>query len=249
MGQVQRDRDIVGVGRRHVDQPVTPGLGAIRQDRPVRHGVEMACMKVELATQPLQQQNLVILHDFEHDAIDIGQLVAGRVDLPVVGVAFENHLRAGIGLHHCPAVQRGLVDVLKDRVAVPVGLFQKQFHPGFGTLGGHCGGQIGLGGVVGMEGLQIMCGPGHHLFPARTGQVFEKKAVRCRTGKDHLEIPLGSDRTIAFRGFQPAGDAFVDFFVLQDGGVPEGDIGGGEWRAVRPAHPFAEGEGIGRGVG
>ena len=144
---------VVEVGpdrQHHVAAPVVPQVGAVVAaflvllvEREVVHGGELQRV-VQIAGDDLGGDRLQVLVQQAILGVDVGELVAGRVDLPVVGVARKELVAQHVHLDHGPRVdgRDGRVHAL---LHVHRPLAQEQLRPALVPLGL---GQIGRLGVV-----------------------------------------------------------------------------------------------------
>lgn len=201
---------------------------------------------VDLALHDLEQQDLGIGDHLVDHAVEIGELRALGVDLPVVGIArrqrpFGVLARGDLEL---PGVQgRALGVLVVDVVLADAGFAQEEGDPGFEAV--LAGERVGVGVVLLVEGLEVMRRGADRLVLVGPGEALEEKPVRLLEGDaegllvQHLELaPLAAGGPEALPG------GLRHLRVHEDVLGPEADVLGGEGRAVRPFHPLAELEGI-----
>ena len=92
VGLVDGDHRIGAAEGRPGDDAILPGLLLLLQDRVVGH-VDVALLHVEVAGDGGEVERLRVGEVGEAHLVDIGQLVAGRVDADVVGVAPQREHR------------------------------------------------------------------------------------------------------------------------------------------------------------
>ncbi len=248
--QLAHDRVLVAL----VHMQATPGL----VDRPLedaevafflrfgkdRHVLEAdkLVLEIDLAICGAQGDGRLI-EDIERRGIDIRELVALGVDLPVVGVALQRGSRgaAGDGLGQLPRAHRRSVRVGPPRVARA-----EELHPVR---------EIGIRGLLldrllvrigGVELRQIVLRHGE--THALEGEEAREEPVRLGKGERDGEVVDLLDRR------RLAADAEVgrrdreEILVVVDVLDREHDVVRGERLAIRPPESVAQGEGVDRGV-
>ena len=183
---------------------------------------------VVLALGQIQQAGFLVFHQFDVHAVDVGQLVAGGIHFPVVGVAHQHRALAGRELLRLPGQHRGV-----SRIFEPVAQ-QLELLPVAGL------------GQAGVELFQVMAGlvQGFGL----------PEALRHDGGRDPVRLVPGPLHGVVvdelhvhgFAGGLEAVPGDGDDAVVVVGGQvlpPEAQVVGGEGRAVGPAQACAQGVG------
>ena len=159
-----------------------------------------------------------------------GSCLTFGIDHPEVGVARPDHRVGGRRIAELPGLQRGLFHVA---VLVVVGAIQEELGPRLepGLL--HHVGQIRLAGILGMKLLEVVA------REARDG--IEPAAPGDEIHGD-TEVELNGVVIDRRNGNPPVLRPKLRGYVLIEDDVvpPEGEVGGGERRSVRPAQPFAQ---------
>ena len=122
--------------------------------------------ELDFAVERAQQEQFGILQEFPLNAIDVGQLVAFRINLPVVGVAFGDSSGniATSRLRDTPGVDHGQIRVgpASTVVRARAGLGLEKLHPS--RQSGFLNHRVQVLGVVaGVELLDVMLGELHHV--------------------------------------------------------------------------------------
>ena len=89
IAQVELDDHIAAVVARVEIELVAAALLVLQEDRHLAE-IDMAFLEVVLAGNGPQVEHLQVLRQRQHDLIDIGQLVAGRVHPDAVGIALQH---------------------------------------------------------------------------------------------------------------------------------------------------------------
>lgn len=94
VGPVEPDDHRVGGVGFDVDDAVAALAAVAGDDRLVAHRAELVELHVQVAVGDLEDLDLHLLQDLHDDLVDVRQLAAVRVGLPVVGVALADDLAA-----------------------------------------------------------------------------------------------------------------------------------------------------------
>ena len=215
-------------GRRNLHHAVLAGyLVLLVQGEVVEPGAEHG--EIRFAGDDLQVVGLAV-DDLGLNVVHVGQLVAGRVHLPVVGVA---HVAlAGVGtLGEDPGVLGGLLQVL---LRAPEEVVVERLVPGVETLFlGQC---VGVGVVVDVPLLEVVEGVEYLPTAAgRAGVLGEQRVVRL-VGFEAYGVIVDLDRAFDLGDPVPGGDLVVPVRVL----VHEHVVVGGHRVAVRPLGALAQ---------
>lgn len=195
----------------------------------------MPGVHVELAVGRLQQDHRGVGDDVEDHPVEVRQLAALGVGLPVVGVAFDDHPAAlAHGVHHLPGTQGRQVGV-----GPVVGPGEEHRHPVLELLLLGQRGDLRVGLPV--EPLEIVAR--HRGERALERQVVDQQPGRLRKAEAYGLVvdPTGLRRALAGSQVQRKPGRIEDGIGQHVDG--EHDVGGGERLAVRPPHPRAQPEG------
>ncbi len=250
----QLAHDRVGVALVHVEREPTGGVGpaqylvavglsALCQQGEVGEA-DVAVLEVDVAGAGPQGDGFSVLDQIGDDAVDVGELVAFGVDLPVVGVAHSDHLIGREGHLDLPRSHHGPVRIQVDAV-----LLDKELCPVVDPRLVDEGLQFVFGNEVGMELAQVVFGRerrvtvvGQALLQKRVGGT-EAKLDRGVVDLDDLGLdtcyPLPVD---PYSGTDHVG-------AQQHRLVEKDQVVGGEGVAVRPLEAFTEFQGMDRAVG
>ena len=248
--EVQVDLHLLRTRGDQLDQPVAALLHVLRQGRLVLQRVDVALLDVELARQRVEHQGLHVLRDAEAQAVDVGQLLTGLVDLPEVGVALHDHARgaARVGLGDDPGVERGLGHIAPARRDLDVTAACAEQGGPVGQVG-RLGLLGGLGVVLRVELAAVVLREQRGVLPERRGQLLQEQGVRRGEGElDGVLVDLGDLAGLA-PDHQLRGHRLVELGVLRAILDGEDDVVGREGLAVGPLHALAQVEDELRGRG
>ena len=242
MAEIEGEDGIAGFAILPEQDLVVADLLILLEEREVFHE-DMAVLHVDIAGHSAQVEDLGVLYNVSGNPVDIGQLVAGGVHLPVVGVAFQHDGDFGRDLGEAPGEEDRHVGV-EARGEPVVEVLMPELKLVFLRLRV----QLLFVGVVAMELGQVVLGiPGHRSAVGPGHQVHED-AMRAGEGEADGEI-VGRvhDDGLAANG-QPDGEAGGEVFIAQHILIPEHEVLGGVRRAVRPSDAFTQVEGVGGAV-
>ncbi len=203
-----------------------------------------------LAVERLQQLHLGIRRQSPAPLADIGELVAGGIDLEVVGVAHEcEALFADKRFGWDPGVHQRTVGIVVLGV-VTVGAdtgFPPEAEVALARFGHHLRDAIGV--VVGIELLEVVpCELGDP-DAIRGRQVLQEQPVgRTPREAEGQVVDHVQGRQFALDVEVAAGAAGVDVLSRFDLFPPKRDIGGGKGMTVTPLQALPQVEGIGGGI-
>ena len=210
-------------------------------ERPVGGVGHPAEFDVHLAADEGGVLNLPVLQQLDERGVDVGQLVAGLIGLPVVGIALEEPV--GLGLFEEPVgAERGQVGIVLRNAFVQARPVAEQGHPAVHApfLGLRL--QLLNIHIAGMELLAVVLGM-HNIGPVVMGQVLQDERIGVREDElDRVVVhPLEVHEVAA--GLEPA-RLVRGQFVVQHVDVPELEVVGGVRMAVGPlgAAPQVQGE-------
>ena len=197
----------------------------------------VARLHVDLARHRLEVGGLAALDHVDRHAVDVGELLADRVHLPVEGVALGDLARhAGRLRGQLPRADARdiLVQGHVGQLAVPLVPQLEAF--GLGRLV-----EVVLVGEVGVKLLQVVLGGEQPI--ATEGQHLLEQAVGGGEGEDdRLIVHLGDGGRHGLHR-QPRRKHRADLLVLVDVLKLEDDVVSRERRAVGPLHALAQVEG------
>ncbi len=220
---------------------IVPLFSALLEDRHIFH-IDIVGLEVELAGAGLEGLYLFVTGDHGLDTIDIGQLVAGGVDLMEVGVAHNDGAVAGEGFV-LPGPEGRTVDaeVIRRSVVEVEGL-----HPGLKSL--FLSQLLGIGVVVDVPLLQPVLGHddvvvGGH---ARATQVVHDDRVgHAEADFNHRVTDFGEDCRFTSGAPDRPRPGRGEVFIHCDIFPGEHDVVGRERLAIRPLMALTQFDGQG----
>ncbi len=239
--------EVAGIGR---DQAIIALFLTVHEDGAVLRDRHIASRHRNVTLERSEQIDLGILAQRPCVGIEIGELLAGGIDLEVVGIANEREaLLVRIGFGRDPGHDRGTVGIVElgsvvigsDIGTPPGGVV------GFAVFFHHLRHALGI--EVDVELGDIVLGEHHDALAIGGGKLLEQQAVGL--GPAHFHCVVVDDRQghgLAIDHEDIARTAGVDLFVGLDVFPPIADIVGGEVLTIRPFHAFAQIEGVGGGV-
>ena len=231
-------RELAAAGVEPEQGPVALGALALLEDRDVAHR-EPAGQEVGLAGVRLRGHEAAG-RDVEDHAVDIGQLLTGRVDAVVVGVALEGEAGRRGGIHHPPALQgrQVRIGVLEHVVHAVV-----QRRPGLELLLLRGFLELSLVGVFRVELLQVVGRPVQEGV-ARPGELRQEARVRLVPAvSDRALVEDLEARRLAVQHHELGDAGRRDLGVVRHVLPVVAEVVGRERMAVRPAMAVAEAEG------
>ena len=187
---------------------------------------------VGFARYDLQVVGLPI-DDVGHDPVDVGELLALGIHLPVIRVALV-HLVGRVGLGQHPRLHGGKVHVL---AGIPPEMVAERLHPGVEAL--LLGKRVRIRVVPDVPLLQVVLGIVG--VPVTAGRLRHLQG-QDRVGHIGLQpygVVVDLDRPARLRQPHPGLDLFVPVHVL----VHEDDVVGRERRPIGPLRPLPQEDG------
>ena len=251
IGLVDGDDRIGAAEGRPGDDAILPGLLLILQDRVVGH-VDVAFLHVEVAGDRRKIERLHVGEVGEAHLVEVGQLVARRIDADVVRVAPQREHRIAGARDRRPRRHGRALGIL--RRGVPVG---EQLGPGLEAGRLRCLVDVFLGRVRRVELLEVMRRQEHRegaVGAILVGDGGQEQRRWRGVGEAHrVVVDLLDLGGRAVGVLDPARQGRRQLLVEQDVVVPEQDVVGGEGLAVRPARALAQVDRpdlvVGRGLG